>query len=232
MIKLLFPFIVIVTGLWAWALARDSGGSLAWLVYEQSLYLTGLLAISLMSLAVILALRPAWMVRALGGRSEMYRSHKWAGILTGIFAAIHWLIEMGDDVFEWIFGQAEALGQRNYSGFIELMRDAAEEVGEFTIYLLLAMLLISLLRKFFPFKLWRNLHRTMPVLYLLLVFHAVWMAPLQWWQQPIGFVMATLLAGGSVASFISLKRLIGPLFRPVSGKNLNIHLTDSTGDVR
>ncbi len=221
MIRILLPFIAIVTGLWAWTLAPGPGGSTAWVVYEQSLYLSGLLAITLMSLTVMLALRPAWLVRALGGRGQINHTHKWAGILTGIFAAVHWLIEMGDDVFEAVFGQGN-LGEQNYSGFIDMMRDAAEEVGEFTIYLLFAMLLISLLRKLFPYKIWRYLHRTMPALYLLLVFHAVWLAPLQWWQQPLGLVMALLLAGGSVASVLSLTGQIGHLFRPVSGKNLKI----------
>ena len=220
--RMLLLFIAIVTGLWAWSLAPESGGSIAWVVYEQSLYLSGLLAITLMSLAMILALRPAWLVRALGGRGQVYQTHKWAGILTGIFAVAHWLIEMGDDVFEAVFGKAGNLFGQEHAGFIDMMRDAAEEVGEFAVYLLFAMILISLWRKLFPYKYWRYLHRFMPVLYLLLVFHAVWLAPLQWWQQPLGIVMATLLAGGSVASAISLKSLIGPLFRSVSGRNLKI----------
>lgn len=221
--RILLAFIAIVTGLWAWSLAPEPGRSMAWLVYEQSLYLSGLLAITLMSLAVMLALRPAWLVRAVGGRGKMSHIHKWAGILTGIFAALHWLIEMGDDVFEAVFGPAENQYGQEHSGFIDMMRDAAEEVGEFAIYLLFAMLLISLWRKFFPYKYWRYLHRTMPALYLLLVFHAVWLAPLQWWQQPLGIVMAILLTGGSIASALSLNGLISSLFRPVSGKNLRIN---------
>jgi len=47
----------------------------------------------------------------------------------------------------------------------------AEDIGEWGIYLLLAMLALTLL-KFFPYKFWRYLHRMIPVLYLLLVFHA------------------------------------------------------------
>lgn len=229
MLKILLPFIAIVTGLWAWALTAETGGSIAWLVYEQSLYLSGLLAISLMSLAMMLALRPAWLIRLLGGRKEMQRTHKWTGILTGVFAASHWLIEMGDDVFESVFGEGGS--EQNYSGFIEMMRDAAEEVGEFTIYLLFAMLIISLLRKFFPYKFWRVLHRAMPVLYLLLVFHGVWMAPLQWWQQPLGVVMAILLIGGSYTSVLSLTGRIGGSLWPVSGKKIKVNQTNSTGDI-
>jgi predicted ferric reductase len=49
----------------------------------------------------------------------------------------------------------------------------------------------------------------MPLIYLALVFHAVWLAPLVWWQQPIGWLMGLLLAGGSFASVLSIKGLIG-----------------------
>jgi predicted ferric reductase len=125
-----------------------------------------------------------------------------------VFAAAHWLIEMGDDVIESIFGEAGDRYEAHYSGFIDTMRDTAEDIGEFAIYLLFAMLLITLWRKF-PYKYWRYLHRAMPALYLLVAFHAAWLAPLQWWQQPIGMLMAILLTGGSLASVLSLAGRIG-----------------------
>ncbi len=205
MIRIILPFIVLVIGLWAWNLAAGSGTGSPWGVYEQSLLLTGWLAIALMSLGMMLALRPVWLERPLGGLDKIYHTHKWAGILAVVFAAAHWLIEMGDDVIESIFGEA---GEQHYSGFIDTMRDAAEDIGEFAIYLLFALLLITLWRKF-PYKYWRYLHRFMPALYLLLAFHAAWLAPLQWWQQPIGMLMAIVLTGGSLASVLSLTGRIG-----------------------
>lgn len=208
MIRLILPFIVLVFGLWAWNLAAGQGGASPWSVYDQGLLLSGWLAIALMSLTMMLALRPAWLERPLGGLDQIYRSHKWAGILAVVFAAAHWLIEMGDDVIESIFGEAGKQYDQNYSGFIDTMRDAAEDVGEFAIYLLFALLLITLWRKF-PYKYWRYLHRAMPALYLLLAFHAVWLTPLQWWQQPVGVLMAILLTGGSLASVVSLTGRVG-----------------------
>jgi len=205
MIRLILPFILVVTGLWAWSLTT-SGGS--WSVYDQGLLLSGWLSIALLSLTMMLALRPAWLERPMGGLDKIYRTHKWAGILAVTFAAAHWLIEMGDDVIEAIFGGLSRLDDLHYSGLIEAMRDAAEEVGEFAIYLLFAMLLITLWRKF-PYRYWRYLHRAMPALYLLLAFHAAWLAPLDWWQQPIGWLMAALLAGGSLASVLSLAGRVG-----------------------
>ncbi|MFO8142313.1 MAG: ferric reductase-like transmembrane domain-containing protein, partial [Marinobacter sp.] len=207
MIRIILPFIMLVSGLWAWNLAAGPGAASAWSVYDQGLLLSGWLAIALMSLTMMLALRPAWLERPLGGLDQIYRTHKWAGILAVVFAAAHWLIEMGDDVIESMFGEA-GQHEQHYSGFIDTMRDAAEDVGEFAIYCLFAMLLITLWRKF-PYKYWRYLHRVMPALYLLLAFHAAWLTPLPWWQQPIGVLMAILLTGGSLASVLSLTGRVG-----------------------
>lgn len=208
MIRIILPFIILVSGLWGWNLFAGPGAGSPWAVYDQSLLLSGLLSIALMSLTMMLALRPVWLERPLGGLDQIYRTHKWAGILAVVFAAAHWLIEMGDDVIESISGEAGKLHDPDYSGFIDTMRDAAEEVGEFAVYLLFAMLLITLWRKF-PYKYWRYLHRGMPVLYLLLAFHAAWLTPLLWWQQPIGVLMAILLLGGSIASGLSLTGRVG-----------------------
>lgn len=208
MIRTILPFIALVSGLWAWNLTTGPQVGSPWAVYEQSLLLSGLLSIALLSLTMMLALRPVWLERPLGGLDQIYRTHKWAGILAVVFATAHWLIEMGDDVIESMFGEAGKLYDQDYSGFIDTMRDAAEDIGEFAIYLLFALLLITLWRKF-PYKYWRYLHRGMPALYLLLAFHAAWLIPLQWWQQSIGMLMAILLVGGSIASGLSLAGRIG-----------------------
>ncbi|PSF04698.1 ferric reductase [Marinobacter fuscus] len=205
MIRLILPFVGLTTGLWVWHLATTD---VPWSVYDQSLLLSGWLSIALLSLAMLLALRPGWLERPMGGLDKIYRSHKWAGILAVIFAAAHWLIEMGDDAIESLFGGASQLGDLHGSGFVEAMRDTAEDLGEFAIYVLFAMLLITLWRKF-PYRYWRYLHRAMPALYLLLAFHAAWLAPVDWWQQPIGWGMAVLLVGGSIASVLSLTGRVG-----------------------
>ena len=207
MIRIIVPFIILVFGLWAWNFAATPGAAGPLSVYDQSLLLSGWLSIAFLSLAMMLALRPAWLEKPLGGLDQIYRIHKWVGILAVVFAAAHWLIEMNDDLLESLFGEA-GKQSTHYSGFVDSMRDAAEDLGEFAVYFLFAMLLITLWRKF-PYKYWRYLHRAMPVLYLLLAFHAAWLAPLQWWEQPIGLLMAVLLLGGSLASVLSLAGKVG-----------------------
>lgn len=207
----LFAFMALVTLAWGAGLLVDPGpmaASLPWRIYDQALYLSGLLAIALMSLTMLLATRPAWLEAPLGGLDRLYLTHKWAGILAVAFAATHWLVEMGDDLIKSAFGRQGRLSEPHLSGLMDLLRDAAEDVGEWGIYLALALLLLTLWRAF-PYKAWRYLHRAMPALYLLLAFHTLWLAPTHWWTQPPGLLLAVLLSAGSLASVLSLTGRIG-----------------------
>jgi predicted ferric reductase len=208
---------------WSYTMNSSSMASLPWEIYDNSLYLSGLLAIALMSVTMMLATRSAWLEVPLNGLDKMYLLHKWTGILAVVFAALHWLIEMGDDIIKSLFGRNGRLPEQDFSGFIEMMRDAAEDIGEWAVYLVFVMLVLTLWKRF-PYNIWRYVHRVMPVLYLLLAFHAVLLAPLAWWQQPIGLLMVLLLTGGSVASIASLRGKIGQS-RQVNG---TIHAISTT----
>ncbi len=184
------------------------GGAMLWTMRQEGLYLTGLYSIALMSLAMMLATRPAWLERPLGGMDRVYRLHKWSGILAVGFAATHWLIEMSDDVLKAVIGREGRLPKEKFAGFLEVLRKLAEDMGEWAIYAVLAMLVLTLWKRF-PYQIWRFLHRSMPVLYLMLAFHAALLAPRGYWAQPVGVLLALLLAGGVVSSVLSLAGLIG-----------------------
>lgn len=214
MISVLSAFVALVVLAWGFDVAAlDRGAvSLPWLVYEQGLYLSGLLAIGMMSLTMVASMRPALLARALGGMGPVFRLHRWAGTLAAVFAALHWLIEMADDLVEALFGHAGAAGEREFGGFYGMLREAGEEVGEFAVYVLLVMVVLSLWKRF-PRKIWRPLHRAMALLYLLLAFHAAVLAPPIYWTQPVGLVLAALLASGSVAAVVSTTGWIGRVRR-------------------
>jgi predicted ferric reductase len=81
--------ITLVSVAWGWhALVVDApaGAAPLWILRQQGLYLSGLLSIALMSLAMLLATRPAWLEAPLGGMDRVYHSHKWAGILALLIA--------------------------------------------------------------------------------------------------------------------------------------------------
>lgn len=217
---LLAGLIALVTLAWA-ATPLDPAAATPWLVRQEALYLTGLWSIALLSLAMVLATRPTWLERPLGGMDRIYRTHKWAGILAIAFAALHWLVEMSDDVLKSVWGRAGRVSLEHGSGFFESMRELGEDLGEWAIYALLAMLVLTLWKRF-PFKVWRYLHKAMPALYLMLVVHAAFLAPLDYWQQPIGVLLALLLAAGSAASVQSLSGMIGSR-RRASGVVESVH---------
>ena len=220
---LLGGLLAIVTFFWGWDVLNTStpaGASLLWAIRQQGLYLSGLASIALMSLAMMLATRPAWLERPLGGMDRIYRVHKWAGILAIGFAAAHWLIEMSDDVLKALIGREGRLPKEKFGGLLEVLRKLAEDMGEWAIYAVLAMLVLTLWKRF-PYRLWRFVHRAMPVLYLMLAFHAALLAPVTYWTQPIGLLLALLLIGGSLSSVLSLLGLVGRK-RQVGGKVLAV----------
>ena len=179
-----------------------------WIARQQGLNLSGLLSIVFMSLTMFLAVRPAWLEKPLGGLDRIYRLHKWSGILAVTFGALHWLIKQSGGLIKGLIGSEGRLPKIKYDGVLEAMRELGDDMGEPALYMALAMLVITLWRRF-PYHLWRHLHRIMPVLYLMLAFHAALLAPPAYWTQPVGLVLGIFLALGSIASVLSLTGQIG-----------------------
>ena len=223
---LLVMLISLVVLAWGWdalVVGGATAASLPWLARQEGLYLTGYLSIALMSLAVFLAARPVWLEGPLGGLDRIYRTHKWAGILAVGFAAMHWLIEMSDDILKALLGREGRPPKENYTGLLEAMRDLAEDLGEWAIYAVLVMLALTLWKRF-PYRPWRFLHQAMPVIYLALAFHGALLAPLDYWLQPAGWLLGLLLGAGVYGSIVALAAGIGRA-RQVEGEIVAIEQT-------
>lgn len=185
-----------------------SGGSLPWVIRQEAMYLSGLLSVVMMSLAMFLASRPGWLEPPLGGLDRMYRAHKWAGILGVGFAAAHWLIEMSDDILKTLVGRAGRMRAADDAGLLGGLHDLAEGAGEWAIYALLLLLAVTLWKRI-PYRWWRSLHRAMPIVYLLCVLHAIVLAPAQYWGRPLGILLLVLLGAGAYGSVLALAGRIG-----------------------
>ncbi|MDD3517456.1 MAG: ferric reductase-like transmembrane domain-containing protein [Chromatiales bacterium] len=212
----LLAIVSVTWGMDVLATGGSSGGSLPWVIRQEALYLSGLLSIALMSLAMFLSTRPAWLETPLGGMDRVYRTHKWAGILGGSFAIVHWLVEeVVGDILKAMVGREGRIPKEQFTGFLDVMRDLAKDMGEWAFYLVLAMLAITLWKRF-PYKPWRILHQAMPVLYLMLALHAAMLAPTDYWTRPVGILIALLGAAGIYGALYSLVGRIGRT-RQVSG---------------
>jgi predicted ferric reductase len=115
---------------------------------------TGVLAMGCMSLAMILALRPRWPERRLGGLDKMYRLHKWLGIGALVLAIVHWLWAKGP---KWAvdLGWLERPMRGPQGGpenpvaqALRGLREPAESLGEWAFYAAVLLIAVALIRAF------------------------------------------------------------------------------------
>ena len=186
---------------------------------------SGVVLMGVMSLAMILAVRPLFLERRLGGLDKLYRLHKWLGISALVLSLGHWLLAQGP---KWLVGLGwltrparhgrPPLPDGSWQQVLQHLHGPAEQVGEWAFYAA-ALLMILALVKHFPYRRFFQTHRLFPLVYLALVFHSVVLLKADYWSGPVGLIMALLLTLGTVAAFLTLfGRRAGR--RPVTGKIL------------
>ncbi len=176
---------------------------------------SGVLGIGLMGVAMMLALRPKWLEPHLDGLDKMYRLHKWLGIGALVVSVLHWWWATGT---KWMVGWGwleRPVRQRNpqdtlgaIEGWLRTQRGLAESVGEWAFYAAVVLIVLALVSRF-PYHLFAKTHKWLAAAYLALAFHAVVLAKFNYWAQPLGWVLAALLVGGSIAAVLILAGRIG-----------------------
>jgi predicted ferric reductase len=193
---------------------------------------TGVIGIGVMSIGMLLALRPVRLEPLLGGMDKAYRLHKWLGITGLVVAIIHWLWAQGT---KWAVGWGwlvkPARGPRPEQTdpvllFLQQQRGLAETMGEWAFYAAVVLIALALAKRF-PYRLFFKTHRLLAVVYLLLVFHSVVLTPPGYWGQPLGPVMAVLMAGGSAGAVVSLLRKVGYRRKAVGVIEELVHFKDN-----
>ncbi|HMV19545.1 MAG TPA: ferric reductase-like transmembrane domain-containing protein [Rhodocyclaceae bacterium] len=221
--RTLAGFLLLLTAGWALSEPGDLVAIASFFDF-RSLFMqwSGVIAIGVMSLAMILSLRPAVLEPYLGGLDKLYRLHKWLGITALGITLVHWLMAKSP---KWLIalGWLERRGRRprpsfpegSLQGLFAGLHGLAEDVGEWAFYGALVLMLIALI-KAFPYRRFVQTHRLLPLAYLALVFHAVILLKFDAWRGPIGPLLVALMALGSVAAVSSL---LGwrPGRRPVTG---------------
>ncbi|HJW25503.1 MAG TPA: ferric reductase-like transmembrane domain-containing protein [Rhodocyclaceae bacterium] len=174
---------------------------------------TGILGIGVMSVGMILAMRPAFLERHFDGLDKMYRLHKWLGIAGLVISIGHWLIAKGPKwmvAAGWLERGARkprpALPEGSLQQLLAQQRGLAESIGEWAFYLAVVLIVLALIKRF-PYRRFFQTHRILALAYLALVFHAVVLLRFEYWSSPLGVVLGMLMAAGSVAAVMSLFRL-------------------------
>ncbi|MDD3763111.1 MAG: ferric reductase-like transmembrane domain-containing protein [Nevskiales bacterium] len=176
---------------------------------------TGVVAIALMSLAMLLALRPRWLEPKLDGLDKMYRLHKWLGLTALGFSVVHWWFAQGSKwMVRWGWLERPARGRSGehvatgLQAWFGEQRGFAESIGEWAFYAVVVLLILALVRRF-PYHWFAKTHKLLAIAFLVLVYHAVVLTRFEYWSQPVGGVLAVLMAGGVVAAALALGGRIG-----------------------
>lgn len=216
-IKLAFFLVLaVLTGLWLLADTLAPQPFTYFSFRDVFMQYTGVLGIGVMSVAMVLALRPRWLEPPLDGLDKMYRLHKWMGIAGLVLSVLHWWWAQGT---KWMVGwgwlQRPARGPRpagvqpvDLEGWLRTQRGLAESLGEWAFYAAVVLIVLALVRRF-PYHLFARTHKWIAAAYLVLVFHTVVLARFSYWNQPVGWALAALLAAGSFAAVVALLGRIG-----------------------
>ncbi|KGF69221.1 ferric reductase [Hoeflea sp. BAL378] len=213
-IKLAFwGLLVLLSLLWLAADPAAFGARGLLATRDMMMQYSGVLAIGCMSVAMVLALRPRWPERWLGGLDKMYRLHKWLGISALILAVAHWL---WSEAPKWAIGlgllERPERGERHAFGnpvaqFLADLRGPAEGLGEWAFYVSVLLIAVALIPRI-SYRWFFKTHRFLAVAYLLLVFHTVVLAKFHYWASPLGVVLSVLLIAGTYASLVVLFRRV------------------------
>ena len=177
---------------------------------------TGLLGIGMMSLAMVLAVRPTWFEPRLGGLDKMYRLHKWLGIGALSVSIVHWVAAKAP---KWLFASGlmarptgarppRVLATEFFPQLLQAWHGAAQSIGQWAFYAVVLMIALALIKRF-PYRAFFSTHRVLAVTYLLLVFHALVLMPISYWSLGAGPVVALMMLAGSVSALVVLLRRVG-----------------------
>ena len=181
---------------------------------------TGIIAMGVMSVAMILSVRSAALEPHIGGLDKSYRLHKWLGIAGLLMAIAHWMWINGPGwavALGWMAqpgrGQAAGKGAQS-SGLLRTLQSPARSVGQLCFYATVVLVVLALLR-WFPYRYFLKTHRLLAIVFLALVFHSLVLMKTAYWTHAISYVIAVLMVGGSAAAIITLFRRVGATHRAV-----------------
>ncbi|MEQ6290433.1 ferric reductase-like transmembrane domain-containing protein [Vogesella sp. GCM10023246] len=206
--------LALVSLLWLASNPATLGGQPNFIAWRNVLIqYSGVLGMTVMSVAMLLAMRPTRLEGRLGGLDKMYRLHKWLGIAGLVLSLSHWLLAKGP---KWLSALGLLSGGRPRRAPLHLvdgslqqlfmqLRHTAESLGEWAFYAAAALMVVALI-KLVPYRRFAQLHRLLPLAYLVLVFHAVVLLQFGNWATPTGWLLAMLMAAGSVSAILSLAR--------------------------
>lgn len=196
---------------------------------KSMLNYTGIMAIAVMSIGMMLAVRPLIIEPILGGLDKTYRLHKWLGITGLFFSVLHYLWAM---VPKWLVGWGVMDKPHRHKSheetsiilrYFQEQHGLAESIGEWAFYAMILLVTLALVKRF-PYRYFFKTHKLIAFVYLFLVFHSIVLIKSDYWVEAIVPLIVLLMFGGTVSAFLSLSRKIGVSRRAVGNiKRMHYH---------
>jgi len=180
---------------------------------------TGIIAMGVMAVSLLLAVRSTAMEPHVGGLDKSYRLHKWLGVAALVMAIAHWLWVQAPawlGAMGLIATPARGAAPRapQSPAVIRTLQGAARGIGQWAFWATLVLFILALLR-WFPYRHFLRTHRLLAIAYLALVFHSVVLLKPAYWTYVIGWTLAALLAAGCAAAIYILFKRVGRLRQAV-----------------
>jgi predicted ferric reductase len=162
--------------------------------------LLGALALGWMGFSMLLAWRPIWLERSLGGLDKLFKVHKWAGITSVLLVVAHWLLILSPrTLIAWGWIERVSRAKRPHGDGGASLIGLAKEMGEWSAWILIVLGVVALLR-FIPYGWFRKVHKGFPVAFLIGAFHSVVLIPDGMMATPFGVVVIAIALAGSAGS--------------------------------
>jgi predicted ferric reductase len=176
--------------------------------------LTGILAMGVMAVALLLALRSTAVDPRLGGLDKSYRLHKWLGVLALVAIIAHWLVISYPQWFVAVGVIAPRVANAprpttpEWLPFLSGLRGPAQAIGNWCFWIGVGLIALALVKRV-PYRWFLSTHRWLAIIFLLLVFHSLVLLRASYWSRPVGWVTAALMAAGTAAALYTFFRRVG-----------------------
>ena len=157
----------------------------------------GCVALILMGVGQVMAMRMRWMEAIFGGLDEIYVLHKWVGIVAMIAVLLH----------DTIDAEMDGLGRETF------LVDLGETLGELSLYGLLILVVITL-TTFIPYHLWKVTHKFMGAFFAASALHYLFMLKPFGNMDPVGLYVSFFCLVGFVGYLYTLLP-----FRVIEGRH-------------
>jgi predicted ferric reductase len=175
---------------------------------------TGIIAMGMMSISLLLALRSVAVEPYVGGLDKSYRLHKWLGVGALGLAIAHWILI---SVPGWLVALHLAAPPSRSGGppraatgsaLMQSLQGPGRTIGQVCFYSTVVLVVLALIH-WFPYRYFLKTHRLLAIVFLLLVFHSLVLLKPDYWTHAISYVIAALMAAGSAAAIYMLFRRVG-----------------------